>query len=70
MFVIGLLKNRECGRGLYYSSIFLIIPVGAFFTRGFWAGKPLNEKELIGKYEYLNEVQTRQRQALQELLDA
>jgi hypothetical protein len=48
----------------------LFIPLGAFFTRGFWAGKPLDEKELVGKYEYLNEVQSKQRKALQELLDA
>jgi hypothetical protein len=57
-------------RGIYYTSVIAMIPVGAFLTRGFWAGKPLNEKELIGKYEYLNEVQTRQKKALQELLDA
>jgi hypothetical protein len=48
----------------------LFIPVGAFFTRGLWAGKPLDEKDLVGKYKYLNEVQSNQKKALQELLDA
>jgi hypothetical protein len=57
-------------RGLYHATLVLFIPLGAFFTRGFWAGKPLDEKELVGKYQYLNDVQSKQRKALQELLDA
>jgi hypothetical protein len=48
----------------------LFIPLGAFFTRGLWAGKPVEEKDLVGKYQYLDQVQSNQKKALQELLDA
>ncbi len=50
--------------------LFAGVPVTAFFTRGFWAGKPPDEQMLRERYTYLNEVQSNQRKALQELLDA
>eukprot|EP00961_Rhodomonas_salina_P277129 3745184-Rhodomonas_salina.2 len=51
-------------------TIFALLPATAFFTRQYWAGKPVDETRLKENYPYADDMVKNQKKALQDLLDA